>query len=129
MYRSLLVISLFLVFGCFKQSEPISVVWNKLQKLMKINSRSKFDRSKCALRPKKFYGHFIDPRVYPDEIHNFYINENNSRSDKVLGKNLKLISRRILKLDDQYSKRIKPFIVYRVEACIPNENVLRPSWE
>ena len=75
------------------------------------------------------YGHFIDSRVYPDEIHNFYINENNSQSNKALGKNLQLITRRILKLDSQYSKKLKPFTVYRVEACIPNENVLRPSWE
>ena len=129
MHRSFLIILLFLAINCGKKSESFSVVWHQLQKLMKIHPRAKFDKSKCALRPKKMYGHFIDSRVYPDEIHNFYINENNSQSNKALGKNLQLITRRILKLDSQYSKKLEPFTVYRVEACIPNENVLRPSWE
>ena len=77
----------------------------------------------------KLYGHFVDPRVNPNEIHNFYINEHNPHSDKELGKNLELITRRIAKVRSQYSKSIKPFVIYRVEACIPNENFLRPSRE
>ena len=129
MNRSLLLISLLLVFTGFKQSESFTAVWQKLQQLMKIHPRAKFDKNKCAIRPKKLYGHFVDPRVNPNEIHNFYINEHNPYSDKELGKNLELITRRILKLDPQYSKSIKPFVIYRVEACIPNENFLRPSWE
>lgn len=129
MYRSFLIILLLFVFSCSNRSESFSIVWHKLQKLMKIHPRTNFDRSKCALRPKKLYGHFIDSKVYPDEIHSFFINHHNSQSDKALGKNLQLITRRILKLDPKYTKRSKPFTVYRVDACIPNENVLRPSWE
>ena len=53
MNRSLLLISLLLVFTGFKQSESFTAVWQKLQQLMKIHPRAKFDKNKCAIRPKK----------------------------------------------------------------------------
>ena len=129
MCRGLLLVSLFLVISSAGRFDALSIVWHKLQKLMRIHPRAKFDKSKCAIRPEKLYGHFIDERVYPNEIHNFYINENQPLSEKALGKNLKPISRRILRLDSKYSRQVKPFVVYRIEACIPNDNYLRPSWE
>ncbi len=129
MFRCLLLVSLFLLISSINRYEALSVVWHKLQKLMRIHPRAKFDKSKCQIRPEKLYGHFIDSRVYPNEIHHFYINEYNSVSSKELGKNLKKVTRRILSLDSKYPKYIKPFVVYRVNACIPNDNYLRPSWE
>ena len=45
MNRSLLLISLLLVFTGFKQSESFTAVWQKLQQqLMKIHPRAKFDK-------------------------------------------------------------------------------------
>ena len=61
MNRSLLLISLLLVFTGFKQSESFTAVWQKLQQLMKIHPRAKFDKNKCAIRPKKTLRTFCRP--------------------------------------------------------------------
>lgn len=96
---------------------------------MGIYPRAKFDRSKCLSKPDKIYAHFIDHQVYPNEIHTFFVNERNPFSKREIGKNLKQITRRVLKINSEKPLDSAPFTVFVVEACIPNDAHLSPSWE
>ena len=111
------------------ESEALVYFWNKIQKIMTIRPRSKFDKTKCLHRPEKFYAHFVDDQVYPNEIHTFFVNKLRPKSKNELGKNLKQVSKRVLKINHKFPIRSDSFTVFMVEACTPNETFLRPSWQ
>ena len=120
---------LFITCWPFHQSDALVYIWNKIQKIMTIRPRSKFDKAKCLHRPEKFYAHFVDDQVYPNEIHTFYINESKSKSKNELGRNLKQVSKRILQINHKFPIQSNGFTVFMVKACTPNEAFLRPSWQ
>lgn len=111
------------------KSMAFGFIFHPLKKLMRIHPREMYDQKKCVVRPRKMYGHFISSQVYPDEIHTFYVNEREPFNKKTIGQHLKPTTLRIIRIDLEHVLEAQPFKVHWVEACIPNEEFLQPSYE
>jgi hypothetical protein len=88
-----------------------------------------YDKRLCSAQPQTIYGHFYTSQIYPQEIQTFYVNERESETPKGIGRDLKPVEMRILKVDPRPIANVDGLVVHKVQACIPNQQILKPSWE
>ncbi len=108
---------------------PAQGLFSSLKEILRLGHRETYNQQKCQSRPQWVYGHFISSKIYPDEIHKFYVNRLRPASRKSLGRHLKPIQRRVLTIDLTQGLRQKPWIIYKAEVCVPNETYLNASYE